>query len=132
MSFRGLGGRFIAYIACGFYLTQSYFNCIVVLFFLFLTIMTLCGLLQLHYFWSLWSEYMPDLLVTWVIRLFWQNAATFTRLFISIQNFTSSCTYLPWGYVKFSEGMLVQTVINCLFLEWGPHIDKKVCFIKGR
>ena len=64
MSFRGLGGSFIVYIACSLYLSQSYFNCIVVLYFLFLTIVILCGLLQLHYFQNLWSEYMPDLLVT--------------------------------------------------------------------
>ena len=35
----------------------------------FLTTVTLCGLLQLHYFKNLWSEYMPDLLVTCVMIL---------------------------------------------------------------
>ena len=64
MFFKRLGGRFIIYIACGLYLTESYFNCIVISFFLFLIIVTLCGLLQLQYFQNLWSKYMSDLLVT--------------------------------------------------------------------
>ena len=86
MSFRELGGRYIVCIACSLYLTQSYFNCTVVSFFLFLTIVTLCRLLQLLYFQNLWSEHMPDLLLMCVIklvllRLLWQNTVTVIQLF---------------------------------------------------
>ena len=82
----------------------------VVSFFLFLTIVTLCGLLQLHYFWNPWSEYLPVLLVTWVmimvlLRLLWQNSATFTRLFkytkFYIILYTTSDTYKQWTFPLF-------------------------------
>ena len=85
MSLGGLEGRCTVYIVCCLYLMQLYsINCIIVLFFLLLIIVTLRGLLQLHHFQNLWSEYMLDLLVTRLIMLvllksLWQNAATFNQ-----------------------------------------------------
>ena len=127
----------MVYIACSFYLIQSYFNCIVVLFFLFLTTVTLCGLLQLHYFQNLWSEYMPDLLVTYIcvmilvlLKLLWQNAVTFIQLLKYI-NFYITLYLLTFGihscFLRTLLDLLEGTVIVYLFLEYGPLVDKRVC-----
>ena len=73
-------------LACGLYQIHSYFDCIVVYSSYFLSIATLCRLLQLYYFHNLWSRYMPDLSAICVmmlvsLRLLWQNAVNFTQLF---------------------------------------------------
>ena len=49
---RTKGAKYTGYITCGLYLTQSYCGFILPI----LTIVTLCGLPQLHYFQNLWSK----------------------------------------------------------------------------
>ena len=78
--------KYIVYMVCDLYLIYSCFNCTVVLFFLFLIIVTLCSLLQLHCFQNLWSGYMPDLstisvMMLVLLRLLWQSTINFIPLF---------------------------------------------------
>ena len=83
----------------------SYFNCTAVLFFLFLTTVTLCGLLQLHYFKNLWSEYMPDLLVTCVMIMVLLKLLLAERrhFHTTVQVYKIlhhlACTCLPSGHI---------------------------------
>ena len=106
MFFRESGGRHTVYNICSLCLIQSYLNCIKlkILFFSLWSTLRLFGLIQQFYFQNVWSKYMPDLLATCLmmlvlLRLPWQNAATFIQSFKYIVNFTSACTCLSSGYV---------------------------------
>ena len=64
-----------------------------VVFFLFLTIVTLCGLLQLQYFQNIWSGYMPGLSAICVMMLsYFGKVLSVSRHCSSLQDFKSSCT----------------------------------------
>ena len=139
MFFRESGGSYIAYIVYSLCPIQFYFNCIKVLFFPLLTTVTLYGLPQQLYFQNLWSEYMPDLLATCLmmlvlLRLPWQNAATFIQLFKCIKFYISLYLFIfriCLHFLRMLPDMLAGTVIACFFLECELLMDKKVCCIEG-